>query len=80
MEKPTIDPDIVLDLKGEMCPVPLMKTMVTMKRLKEGQVLAVITNHVPSTRTIPENMQKSGYQVFGVEDLGEHTFKILIRR
>ena len=80
MEKTTPEPDVILDLKGEMCPVPLMNTMVTMKRLKEGQVLAVITNHVPSTRTIPENMQKSGYQVLGIEDLGEHTFKILIRR
>jgi TusA-related sulfurtransferase len=73
-------PDAVLDVRGEMCPVPLMRTMVAMKRLQEGQILAVITDHTSSTQSIPENMGKNDHEVLGIEDSDGRTFRILIRR
>ncbi len=63
-----------------MCPVPLMRTMVTMKTLEEGQILAVITDHVPSTENIPKNMKRRGHHVLDIEELGEHIFRIIIRK
>jgi len=77
---PPLKIDVVIDVKGEMCPVPLMRTMTTMKTLLIGQILAVITDHIPSTLSIPEKMKRRGHQVLRIEELDGHIFRILIRK
>lgn len=46
-------PDLVLDLTGEPCPEPQIEITKYLKRMKEGQVLEVITDEEPVDVSIP---------------------------
>ena len=43
-----------LDVRGEICPYPMMKAVQALKRLKPDEAgLEVITDHAPALETIP---------------------------
>lgn len=53
-----------LDVRGEICPYPMMKAVEAMKRLKNDNVVEVVTDHAPALETIPTQAKRLG---FGVE-------------
>ncbi|OZB93538.1 sulfurtransferase-like selenium metabolism protein YedF [Paenibacillus sp. XY044] len=53
--------DFTLDLRGESCPYPVIYTLETLRDLKEGQLLQVITDCPSSFRNVPEEVVKHGY-------------------
>lgn len=54
--------DYTLDLRGESCPYPVIYTLDTLKDMKKGQLLQIITDCPSSFRNIPEETAKRGYQ------------------
>ncbi len=49
-----------LDLRGEVCPYPTVKTSVTLKKMAAVEVLEVTTEFYAARQTIPNLMGKPG--------------------
>jgi TusA-related sulfurtransferase len=53
-----------LDVRGEICPFPMMKTVEALKKLNAAEKgLAVITDHAPALDTIPTQAVRLGFEV-----------------
>ncbi len=50
-----------LDVRGEMCPYPAMKAKEALKKLSDGELLELITDHAPALSTVPWEGAKLGY-------------------
>lgn len=73
-------PDKVLDVKGEICPFPLMKTRDALKEMKDGEILAVITDHIPAAKeSIPRICDKKGY-AYEITNGDGKVFKVIIEK
>jgi TusA-related sulfurtransferase len=51
-----------LDVRGEICPYPMMKASEALKKLRAGESLEVVTDHAPALSTIPWEAAKQGYR------------------
>lgn len=71
--------DEVLDVKGEICPYPDIKTRKKLKQMKLGQILEVLTDYPLSVERIQRNVKKEGHKVLGVERIDGPTHRILIQ-
>jgi tRNA 2-thiouridine synthesizing protein A len=69
-----------LDVRGEICPYPMMKTVQALKKLgPSDQGLEVITDHAPALDTIPTQAVRLGYAV-AIEETGSPEWKITLTR
>jgi TusA-related sulfurtransferase len=50
-----------IDVRGEMCPYPAMKAKDALKKLPDGELLELITDHAPALSTVPWEGAKLGY-------------------
>ncbi len=70
-----ISADATLDLRGQWCPLPPLKTVAALKGMQPGQVLEVLGTNPVGNRVAPWVAQKLGDQLLGiVEDRGFHRF------
>ena len=56
-------PRYTLDLVGDVCPVPLLKTEREMQRLKVGDALQIETEHARAVRSICDWARKRRFGV-----------------
>ena len=69
-----------LDVRGEICPYPMMKTVQALKKLKKDEhELIVITDHAPALETIPTQAVRLGFTV-EVEETGSPEWQITLTR
>ena len=73
-----IKPDETLDVRGEICPNPDVKTMVKLKKMAQGQILEVLVDYPLSVERIPGNAEKHGHKVLKVEKVDGPNHKIYI--
>jgi TusA-related sulfurtransferase len=66
-----------LDVRGEICPYPMMKTSEALKKLPAGEALEVITDHAPALTTIPWEATKFGYAA-QIERIGASEWRIAL--
>lgn len=50
-----------LDVRGEMCPYPMLKAVDAMKKLAGREAVVVVTDHAPCLETIPPQAPRFGY-------------------
>ncbi|MCL4457949.1 MAG: sulfurtransferase TusA family protein [Nitrospirae bacterium] len=60
--------DKVLDVKGLVCPRPMVMTMSTLKSMEKGQVLHVMANDSSTKHSIPALCERSGYKLLETKD------------
>src|ERR671937_2072375 len=58
-----------LDVRGEICPYPMMKASEALKKLDPGETLEVLTDHAPALSTIPWEAAKHGFRA-SIERVG----------
>jgi tRNA 2-thiouridine synthesizing protein A len=58
-----------LDVRGEICPYPMMKTEQALKALPLGETLEVITDHPPALVTCPRAAECLGFRTH-VQEIG----------
>jgi tRNA 2-thiouridine synthesizing protein A len=58
-----------LDVRGEICPYPMMKTDQALKTLPPGETLEVLTDHPPALVTCPRAAERLGFRTH-VEEVG----------
>ena len=66
-----------LDVRGEICPYPMMKAVEAMKKMKGSESVVVITDHAPCLDTIPPQAIRNGY-TYEVEETGSPEWKITL--
>ena len=72
--------DITVDVRGEICPIPLIRTCVALKHLECGQILAVLTDHAPSIDSIQEGAANLGYHVLAIEKMDPQVFRMYVEK
>lgn len=69
-----------LDVRGEICPYPMMKTVQALKKLApDDDGLEVVTDHAPALDTIPTQAARLGFEA-EIEETGTPEWRITIRR
>lgn len=78
----SIKPDVVLDMRGEMCPVPDMTTQKKLSQMQDGQVLLVIVDYPLSAERIPNSVSSLGHTVLAKvkNNFGETSIYIQVKK
>ncbi|MDR7484132.1 MAG: sulfurtransferase TusA family protein [Armatimonadota bacterium] len=68
-----------LDVRGEICPYPMMKTVEVLQGLPEDDILEVLTDHPPALESIPFYVTRLGYRCT-IEESAAGEWRIRIER
>ncbi len=71
--------EILVDCRGETCPVPLVETRKAIRQAQPGDVIVVIGTHPASREEIPMAVRALGLELVSVEGT-ETDWTIRIRR
>ncbi|HEY3111915.1 MAG TPA: sulfurtransferase TusA family protein [Chloroflexota bacterium] len=66
-----------IDVRGEICPYPMMKASEALKKLPAGETLEVLTDHAPALTTIPWEAAKHGYRA-AIERAGSAEWRVTL--
>jgi len=72
--------EYLLDLRGTVCPYPVLYTRKALENLKGGEVLQVILDNPPSLETVPASVKASGHDILEVREVEPAVWAIKIRR
>jgi tRNA 2-thiouridine synthesizing protein A len=69
-----------LDVRGEICPYPMLQTVQALKKLDAKDLgLEVITDHSPALETIPTQAARLGFTA-KIEETGSPEWRITLAR
>jgi len=68
-----------LDVRGLVCPMPVLKTKQALEKLAKGERLTVIGDYKPALENIKRFAETHGYRVVYVEESREF-FKVVIEK
>jgi TusA-related sulfurtransferase len=69
-----------LDVRGEICPYPMMRTVSALKKLAgDEQALEVVTDHAPALETIPTQAARLGFST-QIEETGGSEWRLVLTR
>jgi tRNA 2-thiouridine synthesizing protein A len=71
--------DVTLDVCGEVCPLPVMKTNEALAKMKSGQTLEVIVDYPPSRENVRRLATSKGHEVLNISEQGDLT-SLLIKK
>jgi tRNA 2-thiouridine synthesizing protein A len=74
-----MEADQKLDCFGLMCPMPIIKTAQTLKKLKVGQVLEINATDKGIVQDMPAWCRTTGNECLSIEEKGEE-FKVLVKK
>jgi tRNA 2-thiouridine synthesizing protein A len=66
-----------LDVRGEVCPYPMLKAVDAMKKLRGSEEVVVVTDHAPCLETIPPQAVRYGYS-YAVAETGSPEWTITL--
>jgi TusA-related sulfurtransferase len=76
---PVTGTDIMVDCRGQTCPVPLVEVRKALRRASPGEVIEVVGTHPASKKEIPMAVEALKAELLGVEG-SDTDWKILIRK
>ncbi|UCE12664.1 MAG: sulfurtransferase TusA family protein [Candidatus Heimdallarchaeota archaeon] len=68
-----------LDLRGEVCPLPELKSRRMIRKMRSGEVLKIIIDYSMSADRIPRIMKSYGHEVLSVKKIENAVWEILVR-
>jgi TusA-related sulfurtransferase len=74
-----VDVTETLDVRGQVCPYPDVKSKRKAKKMNSGDVLKILVDYPLSAERIPETMQKLGNEVMSIEKTGDAEWEILVK-
>ena len=74
-----VKPTETLDVRGDVCPYPDVKTQKKVKKMKSGEILEVLLDYPLSAERIPRSVEKMGHEVLKVDKTGTSEWRILIK-
>lgn len=76
----SIQSDVVVDVVGETCPIPLVEMRKAVLKSQTGQVIEVKGTHGASRKEIPMALNSLGLEMLGDELDEEGVWHIFFRR
>jgi TusA-related sulfurtransferase len=73
-------PDIVVDVMGETCPIPLVEMRKAVMRAQRGQVIEVRGSHGASKKEIPMAVNSLNLELLAVTDEPDGSWRIFIKK
>ena len=71
---------VTVDVRGEICPYPMLKAMKAMRNLPpEETTVEVLTDHPPALNTIPPQAQRLGF-LADIQPAGTGEWRIILTR
>jgi tRNA 2-thiouridine synthesizing protein A len=67
-----------VDVRGEICPYPDMKTMVALKKMAPGEILEVLIDYPLSLERIPRSLKKQKHKLLKTEQINGPDYRLLI--
>ncbi len=71
--------NVLLDARGQLCPMPIVNMAKKMKEVGPGQVLEIWATDQAAHGDIPAWAQSTGNEFLGEENAGEYT-RYLVRK
>jgi len=69
--------DRELDVKGHVCPRPMVMSMSALKAMAPGQILKIVANDSSTKHSLPALCERAGYKLIDQRDeVGEFIFII----
>jgi len=72
--------DLVVDVVGETCPVPLIETRKAIKKATDGQIVEIHGNHPASKKEIPMAMENLKQRVLEIKEDDDGIWQIIIKK
>ena len=76
----SIRSDVLVDVVGETCPIPLVEMRKAVLKSQDGQVIEVKGNHGASRKEIPMAVNSLGLKMLGEEVDEKGVWRIFFRR
>ena len=70
---------MLLDVRGEICPYPMLKAMEALPKLAPGEALEVLTDHPPALQTIPAYTSRLGYRS-RIQEVASGVWKVIVEK
>ena len=74
-----VKPNVIVDARGELCPMPVVKVSKGLKEIQVGQVIEAITTDPGALSDFPAWARISGNEILKT-DQGDGVIKIYIKR
>jgi TusA-related sulfurtransferase len=69
-----------LDLRGEVCPATLVKTILALETMAPGEVLQVSVDHRLAAKDVPLSVSARGHEVLEVRQINAADWTITVRK
>lgn len=73
-------PDREINLKGEECPMPFVRSKLALEEMELGQVLRIIVDYPPAVKNVPKSLEIQGDTVLSVKKLNNTDWEILVKK
>lgn len=70
----------LLDVRGYVCPYPVIYTRKALAQIGSGDILEILTDNPPSCENVPKAAEADGHEVLGVESVDRGVWRIVVRR
>jgi TusA-related sulfurtransferase len=74
------EPDLHLDITGEVCPMTFVRAKLALEQLAVGQVLRIRLRGGEPRHNVPRAMRDHGQEIVSLAPLGEDLFELRVRR
>lgn len=72
--------DKSINIKGEVCPYTFVRSKLAIEEMESGEVLEVITDHVPATKNVPRSMEGEGNKVLEIVQINEKDWRMVFQK
>ncbi len=69
----------VLDVRGQLCPIPVIRTQSRIADLESGAILEIICTDPGAREDIPAWCRIHGHEVIAIDEAGDREIRIRIR-
>jgi len=76
----TIKADVVVDTKGLLCPMPVVKAKLALEEMKPGQVIKVVSTDPGSKADFPAWCQETGNKLLSAGEEGKGLYAFFIEK
>jgi len=73
-----VDVTETIDLRGEVCPYPDVKSKRKAKKMNAGEVLEILIDYPLSAERIPKTLESLGHEIMSVDKVSDSEWKILV--
>lgn len=76
-----LKPDRTLDVRGQICPMPVIETSKAIKEMDDGQILEVLSSDPNSRSDIKAWSRMTGNELLHIEEEpSSHVYRFYIRK